>query len=166
MSLTGKPQLTQSTTIGNDGFWPDLSLGEFMSHYRIPPEYADQTIRNGITLSMIHVNDILTPVETAINDLGFIEFEAYLDAEPADIADEHPLAVHYRHAVCARAKAFLLQQFNSMNRRENAENAAKEAPDTEQWWLDQSESAIYDLFRIFVPDHQRLRQSGVHVALI
>jgi hypothetical protein len=166
MSLTGKPALASAGLFSNDGFWPDLSLSDLMSDYRIPPEYADNTIKWGLTLAVTYINSQLQPVKDSVL-LTHAAFEDYADANPAEIGGLHPLLIHYRHAVYAHAKAYLLQQFNSLNRKENAENAAKESADTEQWWLTESHGAVLALFNAVLPDQTLFQpQFGVHVALI
>lgn len=166
MSLTGKPTLNTPSPFNNDGFWFDLDSGEFLSKYRVPGEYADDTINWGLTLALVNVNMDLEKVKFTIIDLGYATADAYVAANPVDIGDTDKLIVQYKHAVYANAKAYLLQQFNSMNRKPNAEAAAKEAPDTEQYWLDQSAAAIADLFAQFVPLEQKPANHGVHAALI
>jgi len=117
MSLTGKPALTTSADITNDGFWPTLSVGELMSKYRIPAEYADDTIIWGLTLALVNVNMALEPVKADIVALGFVSLTAYTTAHPHVINSNPLLDTLYKHAVFSRAKAGLLMQFNSMNRR-------------------------------------------------
>lgn len=166
MSLTGKPQLTTNTPLANDGFWPDLMLAELLSKYRIPAEYADDTIELGAALSMVKVNEALAAVKTAIQALSYTSLQDYCDSNIKLVNGEPVLMLQYKHAVFSRAKAFLLQQFNSMNRRQIAENAAKEAPETEQWWLDQSRAAIVSFITQFLPDVPVSAQNGFYVALI
>ena len=166
MSLTGKPSLTTPSPFTNDGFWFDLDIGQFLNRYRIPAEYADDTIKWGLTLALVNVNLDLEDVKLAIISLGHVTANAYVTAHPADIGDSDKLIVTYEHAVYAYAKAQLLQQFNSMNRRADAANAAKESPDTEQYWLDQSASAVQKLFAQFLPTEFKPATAGAHVALI
>jgi len=166
MSLTGKPSLTTPAPFANDGFWFDLDIGELMDKYRIPAEYADDTIKWGLTLALVNVNLDLEAVKFAIIALGYVTADAYVADNPVDLGDTDQLIVQYKHAVYANAKAWLLQQFNSLNRKPNAEAAAKEAPDTEQYWLDQSQKAIAQLFAQFLPLESKTANHGVHAALI
>jgi hypothetical protein len=166
MSLTGKPALTTSAALANDGFWPDMSIGGLLSKYRIPAEYADETIRLGLTMAMVRVNEKLAKVKAAIVALGHATLQAYCTANVKQIAGEDVLILQYRHAVFCRAKAFLLRQFPTVNRRPVAENGAKEAPETEQYWLDQSQAAIASFFELFLPDEAVAAQDGVYVALL
>lgn len=166
MSLTGKPSLTTAAPFVNDGFWPDLSIGDLMDKYRIPSEYADDTIQWGLTLAVVNVNLELEPVKAEIIALGHASLSDYNAAQPEPLNSEQVTNIHYQHAVYSYAKAYLLQQFNTMNRRDNAANAAKEAPETEQYWQDQSARAVQKLFAKFLPTEFKPATALAHVALI
>jgi Phage head completion protein (GPL) len=155
MSLTGKPSLTTLEPIANDGFWPDLEIGDLMSQYRIPPEYDDDVIKNGLIMSMIRVNSKLTAVKLAVMALPYTAFADYAEAEyPDTINNVNVLQLHYEHAVFTRAKAYLLKQFNSLNRKANAENAAKESDDDAEFWLNASQGSIQAIFNAVIPDDE------------
>ncbi len=162
MSLTGKPHLTSADPVPNDGFWPELAVADLMSKYRIPSEYADDTILWGLSLAVIRVNESLDRVKTELKAQSFATFEAYLN--DAETADAELLSVQYQHAVYARAKALLLQQFMTMNRRASAENEAKESAHTEQFWLDESQHAIAGVLRRFFPGESFVSNGNVRVA--
>ena len=66
MSFDGKPALATAAPIVNDGFWPDVDLGRFMSEYRIPAEYADDTIKWGVELALVNVNLDLQEAKSAM----------------------------------------------------------------------------------------------------
>lgn len=166
MSLTGKPSLTTPSPFTNDGFWFDLDIGQLMSRYRIPAEYADDTIQWGLTLAVVNVNLELEPVKFAMIELGHVTADAYVIANPKPINDEEEFLTLYTHAVYSYAKAFLLKQFNSLNQRQIAENDVKDLPETEQHWLDQSASAVQKLFYKILPTEFKPATSGAHVALI
>lgn len=153
MSLTGKPALTTLDPIANDDFWPDLAIGDLMIQYRIPPEYDDDVIKTGLVNAIVSVNGKLAAVKTAVEALDYADFSAYADAEYTDtINDINILLLHYEHAVFTRAKADLLKQFNSLNRKPNAENAAKEADDNVEFWLNASQGSIRALFNAVIPE--------------
>lgn len=165
-SLTGKPSLTTPSPFVNDGFWFDLDIGELMSKYRIPAEYADDTIKWGLTLALVNVNLELDRVKDRLIELGYTTADAYVLANPREMADSDSFTITYRHAVYSYAKAFLLQQFNSLNRKPTAEAATKEAPDTEQWWHDQSAKAVAQLFARVLPDTTKIANRNVFAVLI
>lgn len=165
MSLSGKPQITREEPIANDGFWPDLSLADLVSQYRIPDEYTTETVKTGLLLSTVRVNEQLQRARDAIELLGHAVFEDYISASPQRIGDEEVMRVHYRHAVYARAKAFLLQQFNSIKPPKNDDDSAM-TQYSEQQWLDESQASIAAILRHFYPLENFTANSGVHVALI
>jgi hypothetical protein len=160
MSLTGKPSLTTAAPVANDGFWPDLSLSDLMSRYRIPSEYADDTISWGLSLALVRVNEQLERAKQAVLVMPFETFTAYLESSSA------ALKVHYEHAIYSYAKAFLLQQFSTMNRRKEAENMAKESSETEQYWLDESKKSVAAILRHFLPGEEHSTKANFFVGLI
>lgn len=168
MSLTGKPALTTPGDIANDEFWPDLAIGDLISKYRIPPEYDDLVIKTGLIQSIVTVNSKLAAIKLAVQDLGYTDFTGYAEAvHSATINDANILLLHYEHAVFTRAKADLLKQFNSLNRKANAENAAKESDDAGGFWLNASQGSIKALFNAVLPEDETTPgTANVHVALL
>lgn len=167
MAFTGKPTGTTAIIISNDGFWPDLALLALIEDYRIPAsDYTDNVIRTGLVTAMIYVNDKLQAAKDAIILLEYATLADYTAAHSSQIDDKELLAHHYEKAVYCHAKAFLLQQFNSLNRKPNAENQAKESPETEAYWLDQSQHAIYLLMKAVLPDTETPSQNGFAAVLI
>jgi hypothetical protein len=166
MSFTGKPALTHDVTITNGLFWPVLSLGDFLADYRIPAEYADNTVAYGIKAALAHVNPDLELVRITLMALGF-DTLAEAAADSGDVVGGEPdLLFYYKKAVFSHAKAYLLQQFNSMNRRKEAENLAKEAPEVACFWLDESQQAKFFIIKKVVTDANVTANHGVYVALI
>jgi hypothetical protein len=177
MALTGKPQLTSNAQIGNDGFWPMLVIGDLVAKYRIPAEYDDGVISWGLQLGMIRVNQQLSAAKLAclypeVTDTSIAPLQVYtalVDFAAAHtqlIDGEETLVTFYKHACYSMAKAFLLQQFNTMNRRTMAENVKKESYETEDYWLNQAQWAINSILKAIVPGIETVSDFGVHVALI
>ena len=177
MSFTGKPQLTTNAPITNDGFWPLLVVGELVEKYRIPAEYDDGVISWGLSMGMIRVNQQLNPAKIQclvpeIIDTNFplptvySSLEAYTSVHSEKVDDEEVLIRHYKNACYSMAKAFLLQQFNTMNRRTAADNNKKESPETEDYWLNQAQWSINAILKAIVPGVETVSDFGVHVALI
>lgn len=166
MSLTGKSSLTKASPITNDGWWADVSMADLMSKYRIPSEYADDTIKWGLSLAVVRVNETLDPVKQHLISLGFDDFESYLQANSSPVVSSELLLVHYENAVYSRAKALLLKQFITMNRREVAENQAKESEQTETYWLDESQASIASIWNMFFPEDSKAKTHGFHAVLL
>jgi len=168
MGFSGKPELTELPAITNDGFWVNLALADFMRDYRIPAEYDNGVILQGVIMSMVRVNDKLKAVKEAINVLASgSTFSQYLTAHPNYLINGTDWAVlEYKHAVFCHAKAYLLQQFNTLNRRKDAENAAKEAPEVEEYWANQAQQSVYNLLIKYAPNSATTANSDTFVGLI
>mgnify|MGYP000297039014 CR=1 FL=1 len=167
MSFTGKAALASAAQIKNDGFWPELELGDLLEKYRIPAEYENGVIETGLIMAMIRTNDSLNAVKLAVIALGHANLSAYTTAN-VDLMDDQPvLNHHYQHAVFCKAKAELLPQLNSLNRKPNAENAAKESDEQQQYWLDQAQSSIKSIFKKVLPDDTTVSSmANVHISLL
>jgi len=139
MSFSGKPTTLVERAIPNDGFWPDLGVSEFQTGYRLPAEYLVELLAEGITSAMGEVNLDLAKRKAAWQAGGISNVAA---ADPLLLQERAFFAASYKRAVYCRAKAFLLQQFATVNRRESAENLGKEAPETHDLFLRYSQQAV------------------------
>jgi hypothetical protein len=139
MSFSGKPTTLVERAIPNDGFWPDLGVSEFQTGYRLPAEYLVDLLAEGITSAMGEVNLDLAKRKAAWQAGGISNVAA---ADPLLLQERAFFAASYKRAVYCRAKAFLLQQFATVNRRESAENLSKEAPETHDLFLRYSQQAV------------------------
>lgn len=136
MSFGGKPTTLVDCTIPNDGFWPALQLAEFQASYRLPAEYLPQMLMEGLVMGMGEVNLDLAARKATWQAMGYTALEGSgVDLEEFYLAS-------YRRAAYCRAKAFLLQQFATVNRRESAENLGKEAPETHELFLTYSQQSV------------------------
>ena len=139
MSFSGKPTTLVDQAIANDGFWPDLSVSEFQQGYRLPAEYLRELLVEGLTQAMGEVNIDLAKRKTAWQAAGIVNVET---ADPLILPERSFMASSYKRAVYCRAKAYLLQQFATVNRRESAENLGKEAPESSEQFLAFSQQAV------------------------
>ncbi len=139
MSFSGKPTTLVEQAIENDGFWPDLSVAEFQRGYRLPAEYLVELLADGIAFAMGEVNQDLAKRKAAWQAAGITSVKS---ADPTVLQERKFHVATYKRAVYCRAKAYLLQQFATVNRRDTAENLAKEAPATEERFLAFSQQAV------------------------
>ena len=143
MSLTGKPALTSSAPIGNDGFWPDLEPGDLLERYRVSATLPDETVRWALTLAAVRVNVALDPAKTVMLAAGHAALDEYTAANSTPMGDSESLLVLYEHAVHARAKSMLVEQFPLAPLDKSADTGSKtSAMDQEQHWLNESAAAI------------------------
>lgn len=132
--------------VAGDGWWPDLPVADFQQAYRLPQEYADVLLQDHLELAALWAQRQLAG------------WRAQLEAEGGASLAEIPgkALLLYRRAVFCHAKALLLAQFATVERREAARNDAKESPDMSRQFYAWSQDAIADI----------LGRSRVNVALV
>lgn len=139
MSFSGKPTTLVEQTIENDGFWPDLSVAEFQKGYRLPAEYLVDLLADGVIAAMGEVNHDLRKRKAAWQAAGISNVET---ADTLLLPERAHYVATYKRAVYCRAKAHLLPQFATVNRRPEAANLAKESPETRELFLAFSQQAV------------------------
>lgn len=139
-----KPQDTPALgdVIENDGFWPAISVEDFRINMRLPAEYDSGAVRNALILSMGAIN-------IELNAWTMRGKAKYGSAENSPkLAGEPMLVVNYKMAVFNHAKASLLTHYATLDRRDDAENAAKESQETFNRLMAQSQQAIRNIMGI------------------
>lgn len=139
MSFTGKPDTFLNTEIANDGFYPDIKLGELQRFYRVPTEHKQDVIEHHTRLAIGDCNNQLAVQKAKWVAMGFTMLE---QVDAATIGDELAKVEQYKRAVFCRTVGLLVMAFATLNRREVAENQAKEGDETIQYFLAQSGRAI------------------------
>jgi len=147
---TGKPELTTAALIENDGFFPDLSIASLVAIYRVPSELDNPVILDRLMMAMIEVNARLEQVKQHLLVLGYADLDAYTTVYSEAIGGIEIVFSQYQRAVFSYAKALVLQQVKTMNRKAEAENLAKESPETEAYWLKQSSQSVQWFFNKFL----------------
>jgi hypothetical protein len=142
MSFSGKPTTLVELAIENDGFWPNLDVGEFQKGYRLPAEYLVELLTAELTTAMTEVNSDLATCKARWQNQGVTTLES---ADPMVLPERTFQAATYKRAVYCRAKASLLPQFATIIRRESAENLGKELPDRPETFLAFSQQAVRSL---------------------
>ncbi|MBA1229273.1 head completion/stabilization protein [Pseudomonas viridiflava] len=142
MSFSGKPTTLVEQAIENDGFWPNLSVAEFQKGYRLPAEYLVDMLAADLTTAMFEVNTDLAKLKARWQGAGVSNVES---ADTTVLPERTFQAATYKRAVYSRAKASLLTQFATVNRRESAENVGKELPERSETFLAFSQAAVRSL---------------------
>ncbi|MEQ4340567.1 head completion/stabilization protein [Pseudomonas syringae] len=142
MSFSGKPTTFVEQAIENDGFWPDLSVIEFQKGYRLPAEYLVEMLAADLNMAMVEVNTDLAKLKARWQGAGVSNVES---ADTTILPERTFQAATYKRAVYSRAKASLLTQFATVNRRESAENVGKELPERSETFLAFSQAAVRSL---------------------
>ncbi|WP_299940132.1 head completion/stabilization protein [uncultured Microbulbifer sp.] len=142
MSFTGRPTTYLETVIENNGFFPDLSLGDFQKMYGIPAEVIQEKAEHLLRVSIIDVNDSLLDQQNAWQAAGHVTLEAV----PAQqIGGKSRLLIQYQRAAFALATAMAFRQYATVTRREIGEHKVAESLDTEQMYRAESNRALRNL---------------------
>lgn len=136
MSFNGRDTSFNETMLVNDGFFADVALADFQNLHRIPSKIADAAIWHQLLLAMDSINASLAT-----------EIAAWIAAGHAtlvevDQANKTKLATVYKSAIYYRAKAKLLVDFQTLSRRDKAENIAQEGSETYENLLAESRRAV------------------------
>jgi hypothetical protein len=141
-SFSGNPTTFVDKTIENDGFWPNLSVSEFQKGYRLPAEYLVDMLVTDLITAMIEINSDLVKRKAKWQSEGVSAVES---ANPIVLPEPKFRVALYKRAVYCRAKASLLTQFATVNRRDSAENIGKELPERGETFLEFSQQAVRGL---------------------
>lgn len=111
--------------IENDFFFPDLRLTSFITDYRISSEYQHDMMQRVIKMAFFYINaDIKDQVENWL-EAGFEQLDQVIMEGETEV-DSAARVDRYIQAVYLRAKAALLIEYSSTNRRDQQVNQGKE----------------------------------------
>lgn len=135
MSFSAISTGLSSLVVAGDGWWPDLPVADFQQTYRLPQEYADMLLQDHLELAAIWAQRQLE------------EWRTVREAEGCTALASVPKGALrlYRRAVSCHAKALLLAQFATVERREAAKNDAKESPEVYRQFYAWAQDAIADI---------------------
>ncbi|MGE4301988.1 MAG: head completion/stabilization protein [Victivallaceae bacterium] len=118
------------------GFWPDISAEKFKLRYRIPAEIPGDTITDHLRLAALTVCRQLAgwQAQQTVDTLA--------EVPQASVDFEGSLVPFFERAVFCEAKAALLRETVTVDRRPAAENAAKAGDATEDKYREFAAEAI------------------------
>lgn len=125
-------------------FWPNISMSEFVRERRIPTEYDQGQQRQSLKRA----------IATALIELTAWQFQQESQgkqhaSECGQVIDGEGIAASlFTSAVYDRAKATLLSHFKTVNRREEADNLAKEERSTYDELLREYQESIRGILNI------------------
>ena len=143
MRMAGFNAVTDRTStlrLPGYGFWPELRVADVQREYRLPAEYAESLLLDHLALSRIWAVRQLRGWEKDMREAGY----AALADVPLD-GEEGGAQRLFTRAVYCHAKALLLGQFATMDRREAAKNEGKEGQDSADRFQAWAVEAIADL---------------------
>ena len=133
------PTPAAAVSLTNVPFFPDIDTGEFNALYRVPAEIDALIIEHQLLQAMSRTNRSLATWRATQEAAG----HATLAAVPCDTLGAEPELVRlYKRAVYCEAKAELLKETETVDRRPVAENAAKAGEESEDKYREFAAGAI------------------------
>jgi hypothetical protein len=122
-SIVPPPAPDDATIVTNDGWFPDIALGDFREEMRIRDSVTVPRQRKAVRDAIIAVSNDL--VDWAAKQVA--AGHASLAAVPAPRVDgESRLALSYRSAVFARAKADLVERYRDIDITDSGNRRAED----------------------------------------
>ncbi|WP_039990783.1 head completion/stabilization protein, partial [Vibrio azureus] len=113
----GKPSPAyQDTDITNDGFWPDLNVGDFEKRRGIPAQLDSEAVAMALVAAMSQINIELSTVKAHYQARG-VEKASLLERLPM-VLGKNSVVVLYEKAVFARAKSAMVAEFASLTTKD------------------------------------------------
>jgi len=129
----------ENRDINCGSFWPVISSAKFYEVYRIPAELPESTVMDYLRQAIVRVIEALAEWKIEQTAAGY----AALAAVPQDQIDGFgKLVLLWERAVYCEAKAELLKETETVERKDKAENAAKTGPETEAKYREWAADAL------------------------
>jgi hypothetical protein len=129
MSFTGRDQTFTDTTITNNGFLPDVSVGDFQESYRIANQYSLSAVNESLELAMIEMNGRL---KSRLAEWELAGYTSLIDVPGQSIASEYKTL--YLASVMHWAKSELIRRNISVTTRKVSDVTGTVAEPNEIWY--------------------------------
>ncbi|AUI87696.1 head protein [Vibrio azureus] len=137
----GKPSPAyQDTDITNDGFWPDLNVGDFEKRRGIPAQLDSEAVAMALVAAMSQINIELSTVKAHYQARG-VEKASLLERLPM-VLGKNSVVVLYEKAVFARAKSAMVAEFASLTTKDVGDRLAENERDITDRLLAESQQHI------------------------
>ena len=132
----------ESIDIDCGSFWPKIATGKFYDEYRIPAELPAATVKGHLQQAVIRVRKALAEYRAAQELAGH---EKLSDVPQDEIDKTGEKLLLFERAVYCEAKAEILRETVTVDRKKDAENAAKSAEETEEKYREFAADAMRTL---------------------
>ncbi|MCG7499367.1 head completion/stabilization protein [Vibrio sp. Of7-15] len=139
--FNGKPTSSyQDTEIDNDGFWPNLNVGDFEKRRGIPADMDAESVAFSLAAAVSQINIELTTVKAGYQAEG-IQSAADIPGLPK-VLGKNNVVILYEKAVFARAKADMVSEFASVQTKEAGDRLSENERDITDRLLAESQQHI------------------------
>ena len=136
----------QDTEITNDGFWPNLNVGDFEKRRGIPAAQDPERITISLVNAMAEVNRALIQLKTQYLEQGY---GSAADVPVTPIVNgKNRLVIQYESAVNSRAKADLLPDIATVHTKDKGDHLADRSTDTRDDLMAESQRVIRNMLGV------------------
>ncbi|WP_135443896.1 head completion/stabilization protein [Vibrio tasmaniensis] len=136
----------QDTEITNDGFWPNLNVGDFEKRRGIPAAQDPDRITIALVNAMAEVNRALAKLKTQYLEQGY---GSASDVPVTPIVNgKNRLVIQYESAVNSRAKADLLPDIATVHTKDKGDHLADRSTDTRDDLMAESQRVIRNMLGV------------------
>ena len=131
-----------SRNIDCGGFWPVVATGKFYEEYRLPAELPEKVVEGHLIQAIIRVRKALDAWRQTQVLAGY---SALTEVPQETVDNKGEKELLWERAVYCEAKAEILRESVTVDRKKDAENAAKSAPETEEKYREFAADAMRTL---------------------
>ena len=125
-----------------ESFYGSLSVDKFRQLYRLPAELPGEVIREQLLLGALRICRELATWRKRRSEARLA------DVEQLTVDGKGELEVFFERACFCEAKAEILRETVTIDRRAQAENAAKSGPETEAWYRAMAADAVAYIVKV------------------
>ncbi len=136
----------QDTEITNDGFWPNLNVGDFEKRRGIPAAQDPERITIALVNAMAEVNRALEKLKLQYLEQGH-QRAADVPITPI-VNGKSRVVIQYESAVNSRAKADLLPDIATVHTKDKGDHLADRSTDTRDDLMAESQRVIRNMLGV------------------
>jgi hypothetical protein len=166
MGISSTAPSILDSTLGNDGFWPDVPVRAVVAAHRLQLDGRDGALIGLLNEAVIEVNEKLAVAKAAAIEEGHATLADYTAAHPDEIGGQPVLVTLYLAAVGHWTKAAEVERRPGVDRKPIADGDADGQAKLTTSFLDQHQRTIARILKRMAPDHSVPSKSGVYVSLL
>ncbi len=139
--FNGNPTTSyQNTEIENDGFWPNLNVGDFEKRRGIPSNLDSEAVALSLAAAVSQINIELVNTKARYQADGILKAEDI--AGLPKVLGKNSIVALYEKAAFARAKADMVSEFATVSTKEAGDRIAESERDITERLLAESQQHL------------------------
>ena len=142
MSFSGKSQTYMETKVTNDGFYPDITLGDLQAQYRLPTWFETESVTAHVEIAISQLNNRLWDQQVIWIEHGYTQ----LNQVPCrEVNEKRETAIWYKRAVSCQVMGLMIQQQAAASKQGSDEKDPDLIDRNEQYWFSEATYALKQL---------------------